>query len=134
MAHIASLSGLIPLQGAGTCPHTDCRFAFPLPVFLDEDTAVVDTPAQAERLLHRLRAVFRARGYRTVTPRLVSVEIPRNGRFRLWVDWIGQGGTGDQTLFRTVCFNHGTLEDNVTHMIRVEGLAARRTANRRKAG
>ncbi|MCB6179610.1 hypothetical protein LHP98_15925 [Rhodobacter sp. Har01] len=109
------------------------NFAYPLPIFLGNTTTVAETPEQVGALLRQLRVLVRARGYRRLVPRMASVELPRRGRFRVWVDWIGDGPTGQQPLFRTVCYNHGSAEDNLTQMVRVETLALPRRASRRKA-
>lgn len=99
-------------------------YAFPMPVYVDDRRQVVCDAAQMWPMFQTLHALLRASGHTGVRPRMVSVELPRRGRFRLWTDWIGlREGAETVPLFRTLCYNAGTHASFRTEMLRFEGLA-----------
>ncbi len=87
-------------------------YAFPLPVMVDDSHCQVASAAQLWPVYQSLHALLRAEGYVRLVPRLVSVELPKNGRFRLWSDWYGSRASSEPVLlFRTRCENAGSHED-----------------------
>lgn len=101
----------------------DC-YAFPLPFYVDDKRRILCDAGQLWPVFQTLHALLRAGGYSGLRPRLVSVELPRRGRFRLWTDWVGlRDGAETAPLFRTLCYNAGTHEAFRTEMLRFETLS-----------
>lgn len=69
------------LDQVATCYH------YPLPVHLADSLVVVRTPSEARAMLGHLRDQLIARGVVSVRPKIVAMDLPRAGRFRVWVDW-----------------------------------------------
>ncbi len=63
-------------------------YMFPLPVFMAEAQVVVHTPQRASAMLCLQRISMIRRGVFAIQPRIAAIELPRNGRFRVWVDWL----------------------------------------------
>lgn len=68
-------------------------YAFPLPVFLEERLLLIGSEEQAREILGHLRLSLKDRGIRTMQPKVTAVELPRAGRFRVWVDWTEVGAS-----------------------------------------
>lgn len=63
------------------------NYAFPLPVFLKANQLVIHTPDHAAAVFSQLRAALVARGVVSLRPSVSAIDLPRAGRFRVWVDW-----------------------------------------------
>jgi hypothetical protein len=62
-------------------------YVFPLPVQVNGQLVVLQTSgAMVEALAHYHRQNT-AQGLAPSNPQIVALDLPRNGRFRLWVDW-----------------------------------------------
>lgn len=59
----------------------------PLPVDLRDQRLIVRTAAEGRAILSLLRAALLARGVVALRPTVVAIDLPRGGRFRVWVDW-----------------------------------------------
>jgi hypothetical protein len=62
-------------------------FVFPLPVQVKEQLALIHRPADMVALLECCRTAIAPQGPKPSHPRIVAIDLPRRGRFRLWVDW-----------------------------------------------
>jgi hypothetical protein len=62
-------------------------YTFPLPIFLHTSRLVINTPEQASAVFSHLRAALVARGVVALRPKVSAIDLPRAGRFRVWVDW-----------------------------------------------
>jgi hypothetical protein len=62
-------------------------YIFPLPVFMPEQRLLLTCPDQAHALFTLLHAWLKRTGVVSVQPEVQAVELPRSGRFRVWVDW-----------------------------------------------
>lgn len=62
-------------------------YRFPLPVFLGSSRVIVRSPEEAKAMLVLQRAAYLERGVVTLTPFVTAMDLPRAGRFRVWVDW-----------------------------------------------
>jgi hypothetical protein len=62
-------------------------YVFPLPVFLEERLLLVRTHDQARAILEQVRQSLADRGIARMRPNVTAVELPRAGRYRVWVDW-----------------------------------------------
>jgi hypothetical protein len=70
-------------------------YAFPLPVFLEERLLLIGSEDQAREILDHVRLSLTARGVGKLQPKVTAVELPRGGRYRVWVDWHEIGGSPD---------------------------------------
>jgi hypothetical protein len=73
-------------------------YAFPLPVYLSDQPLVVSSPERACAMLCLQRLSMIQRQVVALRPTVKAIDLPRNGRFRVWVDWLEQAipaeGTG----------------------------------------
>ena len=74
----------------------DC-FVFPLPVQVQDDLIVFHTAERMTEALLFYRANNVQQGLSPSVPRIAAIDLPRNGRFRLWVDWNYPETPGMQT-------------------------------------
>lgn len=87
-SHVATLlrnRADLLLQGAYDAVAAD--YHFPLPVFLDGRMVIVRTPDEAKAMLCLQRAAYLQRGVIAVRPQVRALDLPRSGRFRVWVEW-----------------------------------------------
>jgi hypothetical protein len=94
-------------------------YRFPLPVYLDGTPSVLGRPRDLWAFFQLLHARLTAAGLPELEGRLISVELPRKGRFRIWADWTGNGPLGSQPVMKTLCFNRGSHEDHATEMVQI---------------
>lgn len=62
-------------------------YLFPLPVFLPAQRVLLPGPQAARAMLSILRRSLLQSGVVALRPQVRAVELPRAGRYRLWVDW-----------------------------------------------
>ena len=62
-------------------------YCFPLPLHLAHSRVIVRNPDEAVAMLRLQRAAFLERGVVGLTPCVTAMDLPRGGRFRIWVDW-----------------------------------------------
>lgn len=62
-------------------------FVYPLPVFLKTTQLVITSPDQAWVIFDHLRQAYVDRGVVMLLPKVSAIDLPRAGRFRVWVDW-----------------------------------------------
>jgi len=62
-------------------------YVFPLPIFLHTSRLVVSAPDQACTVFEHLREALVGRGVVALRPKVSAIDLPRAGRFRVWVDW-----------------------------------------------
>jgi hypothetical protein len=63
------------------------EYCFPLPVHLGQSRVIVRSADEATAMLGLQQAVLLGRGVTTVIPCVKALDLPRVGRFRVWVDW-----------------------------------------------
>jgi hypothetical protein len=82
---------------AGRLRDVSRQYLYPLPLHLGANRMVVRTSDEAEAMLGLLRSALIARGVVSLKPCVVAIDLPRAGRFRIWVDWhelaVPAGGT-----------------------------------------
>ena len=71
-------------------------YSFPLPIHFPDDLAVAFTLEDSSAILAKRRAELVARGVVALRPTITAVDLPRAGRFRVWVDWNEQTATGTE--------------------------------------
>lgn len=62
-------------------------YIFPFPVFLPEQRMVLSSRDEARAVLWLLLDWSKRSGVVSIRPEITAVELPRSGRFRVWVDW-----------------------------------------------
>lgn len=62
-------------------------YHYPLPMFLHSSRLVLHTPDQASTVFQHLREALVGRGVVALRPKVSAIDLPRAGRFRVWVDW-----------------------------------------------
>jgi hypothetical protein len=72
---------------AGRIDELLAAYQFPLPVFLPQQRMVLQGPEEARKVFTVLRQALVCSGIAALRPKVTAVELPRAGRFRLWVDW-----------------------------------------------
>ncbi|OYW60066.1 MAG: hypothetical protein B7Z10_08045 [Rhodobacterales bacterium 32-66-7] len=63
------------------------EFVFPLPIYLPGRRIVLTSTKQARPYCEVVRTALCDRGVVALRPRVTAMELPRGGRFRVWVDW-----------------------------------------------
>ena len=62
-------------------------YLYPLPVFLHTSQLVMTSPGHAWTIFAHLREALVERGVVMLRPSISAMDLPRAGRFRVWVDW-----------------------------------------------
>lgn len=62
-------------------------YGFPLPVDLLSTRVIVRNAEEVRAMLALQRKVMLERGVTELQPDVTAVDLPRAGRFRVWVDW-----------------------------------------------
>ena len=70
------------------------EYLHPLPVYLNGRQQVLRSPAEMEVSLRRLHSHTLAVGVTSTEVRVGAVELPRRGRFRVWVWYCNLGANG----------------------------------------
>ena len=65
-------------------------WSFPCPVEVDGELMVMRDATALEAFFRRRRELARAAGLQELTPRIIAIEVPRDGRFRVWFRWIAR--------------------------------------------
>jgi hypothetical protein len=103
-------------------------YAFPLPVFLEERLLLIGNEDQAREILDHLRLSLKDRGIGKMEPKVTAVELPRAGRYRVWVDWNELGApSGDPGLTQAIYYCRETKDG-----IRIEMVNYTRLGRSRK--
>jgi hypothetical protein len=87
-SHVAShLRARGELLLSGQFDRMIAGYNFPLPIFLHSSRLVIHTPDQAAVVFSQLRDALSERGVVALRPSIAALDLPRAGRFRVWVDW-----------------------------------------------
>ena len=62
-------------------------YDFPIPVYVGETLTSYDSPDAITGVLSNMRADMLADGLTSVQARVVAQDLPRNGQYRVFVDW-----------------------------------------------
>ncbi len=62
-------------------------YVFPVPVDLLSTRVVVSGPAEGSAMLALQCLSMQERGVTAIVPTVKALDLPRSGRFRVWVDW-----------------------------------------------
>lgn len=89
---------------AGDLASIALQYAFPLPIHFPNDLTVAFSPEQSTAILEKRRQDLVARGVVALRPNITAVDLPREGRFRVWVDWKERTATGTEMLGSSVIY------------------------------
>ena len=78
-------------------------WSFPCPVEIDGQLVVMRNSDAFEAYLAQRHSAVLAAGLTALKPRVSAIEMPRKGRFRVWLRWTSHFGD------RTQDENHGTV-------------------------
>lgn len=62
-------------------------YIYPLPVYMQSRCMILQSPLDAYLVFDMLRKALVGRGVVALQPQVNAVELPRDGRFRVWADW-----------------------------------------------
>lgn len=116
---------------AGQLAEMARSWSFPCPIEVDGQLVVMRSPEVLAAHLADLRAASLAKGLTAMTPRVAAVEMPRNGRFRVWLRWVLHYGDrveeeGHGTLYFMATTPEGGLTIEMMDLVQLpsEGTAA----------
>jgi hypothetical protein len=93
-------------------------YAFPLPVFLEQRLLLVRSHDQARAILDHVRASLADRGVALIQPKVTAVELPRAGRYRVWVDWYeGRVPSDASLLMQAIYYCRDTADGSRIEMV-----------------
>jgi hypothetical protein len=72
---------------AGHYDRIVAEYCFPLLVHLDASRVIVRSATEATAMLRLQHATLTERGVIALKPCVTAMDLPRKGRFRIWVDW-----------------------------------------------
>jgi hypothetical protein len=72
---------------AGQFDQIVAAYLFPLPVHIGPSRVIVRSRDEAMAMLRLQQAAFLGRGVKALNPCVTAMDLPRAGRFRVWVDW-----------------------------------------------
>jgi hypothetical protein len=89
---------------AGQFDRIVAEYCFPLPVHLGPSRVIVRSPEEATAMLGLQQAAFLGRGVISLQPCVTAMDLPRDGRFRAWVDWHEQAHPGQRAQLSTAIY------------------------------
>lgn len=91
---------------------------FPLAVYSGGAARPVASASQLADLFQTMHQNIRLLGDARLNAKVRAVELPRNGRFRVWTEWLLESpGKPDQMVARTVDFMRDTPKGPMTEML-----------------
>ena len=69
------------------------HWAFPCPMEVDGQLVVMRSPEVFVTFLAERRRAALSRGLTAMMPRISAIEMPRKGRFRVWLRWVFHYGS-----------------------------------------
>lgn len=93
----------------GQCDDIARAHIYPLPLYLMDRMTVLQRPDQMAEVLREVHLSLRTRRVRHLIADVAAVELPRQGRLRVWIDWeeLGEGASGHQ-VSKSVYFGRMT--------------------------
>jgi len=82
---------------AGDLCRIGAEYTFPLPIHFPDDMTVAFDLECSSRILAQRRAELMARGVVALRPSITALELPRSGKFRVWIDWKEMSASGEET-------------------------------------
>ncbi len=81
---------------AGDLHRIEVEYTFPLPIHFPNDLTVAINLDDGCSILAQRRAELIARGIVALIPTVTAVELPRSGKFRVWIDWKEVTAVGEE--------------------------------------
>ena len=72
---------------SGQIDRLSADFIYPAPLFMQSSQLVITSPSHARMIFDHLRTALAERGVVALRPSISAIDLPRAGRFRVWVDW-----------------------------------------------
>ncbi len=72
---------------SGQIDRLSADFIYPLPLFMQSSQLVITSPSHAWMIFDHLRTALVEQGVVALRPKISAIDLPRAGRFRVWVDW-----------------------------------------------
>jgi hypothetical protein len=63
---------------------------YPMPVYIGDRMRALASPRELEAAFRGVRHGLLAAGATALSAQVTAVEVPRKGRFRVWVDWVAR--------------------------------------------
>ena len=63
---------------------------YPMPLYIGTKMRALASPRELEAVYRGIRTALLASGFTTLSAQVTAVEVPRRGRFRVWVDWVAR--------------------------------------------
>lgn len=79
-------------------------FSLPLPIHAPGALTVVLDPVGGTDFLNRMRAEWAGRGIVALRPKVSAIELPKDNRFRVWIDWTEINSAGDEAPGSTIIY------------------------------
>ncbi len=100
----ARLAAIRAMLNARTPREIATHFTFPMPAQFGPHLHVYRTAAELADGYAQRGAAKRQQGQSDFHCRIAAIELPRNNRFRVWVDWLytdpdGTPRTGDRSIY-----------------------------------
>ena len=90
---------------------------YPMPIYIGTKRHTFSTPQAIEETYRDIRKGLVAAGVEKLTTRVTAIEVPRRGRFRVWVDWHAhRKGEGPTCVALSVEYMRATLNGLRTEM------------------
>lgn len=100
------------------------EYQLPLSIFLDGRPQVMRTASEVWGFFQGFHSAMRAAGLVRLHARVMAVDLPRNGRFRVWTEWSGSGAARPPVpIATTICYCRETRQGVETEMIEFTRLA-----------
>ena len=93
-------------------------YDYPLPMMIGGTYRVVRSEPEVWGFYQTLHAALLAAGSQRLTAIVTQEESAREGRFRVWTDWYGDGPLGQTgRIAETLCYYSGTGADPLVEMV-----------------
>ena len=90
---------------------------YPMPIYVGPERHTFSTPQTMEETYRDIRKRLVSAGVEKLTTRVTAVEVPRRGRFRVWVDWFAlRKGEGPNCVALSVEYMRATQNGLRTEM------------------
>jgi hypothetical protein len=89
---------------AGRLDELVADFVFPVPVELQSTRLIVRSPQEARAMMDLWHHTLQDRGVVSMQSKVVALDVPRGGRFRVWVDYHQVIPGQDPSLFSSVLY------------------------------
>ncbi|HMS94539.1 MAG TPA: hypothetical protein PKA03_04865 [Tabrizicola sp.] len=79
-------------------------FALPLPIHFPSGMTIVLDPDAGQGILRQMSQELQKRGTVAARPEITAVELPKQGRFRVWIDWKETNAAGVEVTGSSILY------------------------------